>query len=48
MCCKELGPMTSISMAPSSNYIEVTHKAKQQFFVFDVDKEEYEYFLADP
>ena len=48
MRCKELGPMTSISMAPSSNYVEVTHKAKQQFFASDVDKEGYEYFLADP
>ena len=48
MRCKELGPMTSISMAPSSNYVEVTHKAKQQFFASDVDKERYEYFLADP
>ena len=38
--------MTSISMAP--NYVEVTHKEKQQFFASDVDKKEYEYFLADP
>ena len=45
---KEFGSMTSISMAPSSNYVEVTHKEKQQFFASDVDKEGYEYFLADP
>ena len=46
--CKELGPMTSLSIAPSSSYEEVTHKAKQQFFASDVGKEGYEYFLADP
>jgi len=37
--CKELGPMTSLLIAPSSSYEEVTHKAKQQFFASDVDKE---------
>ena len=34
--CKEVGPITSLSIAPSSSYEEVTHKAKQQFFVSDV------------
>ena len=37
--------MTSLSIAPSSSYEEVTHKAKQQFFASDVGKEGYEYFL---
>lgn len=46
--CKELGPMTSLSIAPSASYEEVTRKAKQQFFASDVDKGDCTYFLADP
>ena len=40
--------MTSLSIAPSARYEEVTRKAKQQFFASDVDKDDSTYFLADP
>lgn len=51
MRCKELGPMTSISIPPTASYKEIIEKAKQQFFAATAccdDEGRYEYFLADP
>lgn len=49
--CKELGPITGVSIPPTASYEDVIQKAKQQFFAatkcFD-DEQRYEYFLADP
>ena len=47
--CKELGPLTGVSLPPAATYEEVIGKAKEEFFSMVVGEEgKYEYFLADP
>ena len=46
---KELGPMVSTSIPPYSGYEEMVTKAKEQFFLNDMQQtnDPYKYFLAD-
>ncbi|XP_065885341.1 RAF proto-oncogene serine/threonine-protein kinase-like isoform X3 [Dysidea avara] len=46
--CKELGPLTSVSLPPAATYEEVIEKAKEEFFTIAAQEGRYEYFLADP